>query len=156
MSRFNPSGPFTGIKRSLTDGGIRVPFITWWPGTIRHGESDHVGYFGDFMATAAELSGGDLPADRDSISMVPTLLGKPDQQSHEFLYWEFHEGGFKQAALYQGRWKGIRRDGNLFVYDQENDVAEKEDVSGKHPEITAKIDAYLKTARSDSPDWPVK
>ncbi len=154
LTRFHPSGPFTGIKRSLTDGGIRVPFIAWWPGKVQSAESGHVGYFGDFMATAAELSSSSLPPDRDSISLVPTLISKEGQKDHEFLYWEFHEGGFKQAALYQGRWKGIRRDGRLFLYDQQNDVSEKNDVAAAHPDIVAKIDAYLTSARTDTPDWP--
>jgi arylsulfatase A-like enzyme len=161
LKRFNPSGPLKGIKRSLTDGGIRVPMIAWWPGRIAAGtETGHVAYFGDFMATAAELAGTKLPPDRDSISFVPTLFGQPAQQvRHEFLYWEFHERGFSQAALYQGRWKGVReRDpqAKLALYDLRNDLGEERDVADQHPDIIAKIDAYLKTARSESPDWPVR
>jgi arylsulfatase A-like enzyme len=97
LARFNPSGPLTGIKRSLTDGGIRIPMIAWWPSKVKAGtESDHVGSFADWMATAAKLAGAKVPSGRDSISFVPTLLGKPESQAkHEFLYWEFHEGGFK-------------------------------------------------------------
>lgn len=159
LKRFQPSGPFSGIKRSLTDGGIRVPCIATWPGQIARGsESEHVTYFGDWMATACELSGAKLPTDRDSLSFAPALLGKP-AQSHEFLYWEFHEGGFHQAALYQGRWKGIRRQSltaPLAVYDLQNDIAEQNDVSASQPEIATKIDTYLKSARSDSTDWPAK
>lgn len=158
LSRFNPSGPLTGIKRSLTDGGIRVPLIAWWPGKVKPGaETAHVGYFGDWMATAAQLAGAVPPTDVDSISFAPTLLGTPGQQKqHEFLYWEFHEGGFKQAALYQGRWKGIRaRDPNatLVLYDLSRDIAEKTDVAAAHPEIAEKIGAYLKTARTPLPEW---
>ena len=156
LKRFQPSGPFSGIKRSLTDGGIRVPCIAWWPGQIAAGaESRHVAYFGDWMATACEVSGATVPSNCDSLSFAPALFGKPAVQ-HEFLYWEFHEGGFNQAALYQGRWKGIRRkslSAPLAVYDLQNDVAEQQDVSAAQPEIAAKIDGYLKTARSDSADW---
>ncbi|MBM3860172.1 MAG: arylsulfatase [Verrucomicrobia bacterium] len=158
LARFQPSGPFTGIKRSLTDGGIRVPFIAWWPGTVKPGIATvHVGYFGDWMATAAELAGAKTPGDVDSVSFAPTLRGKTgDQKRHEFLYWEFHEGGFKQAALYQGRWKGIRSgnpDATVVLYDLKNDVAEQTNVAAQHPEIAEKIGAYLKTARKASPDW---
>jgi len=158
LTRFNPSGPLTGIKRSLTDGGIRVPTIAWWPGKVAAGiESDHVGYFGDWMATAAELAHAEMPEDCDSISLVPTLLSQPaEQRQHEFLYWEFHEGGFKQAALYQGRWKGIRAGGPrtpIMLYDQASDIAELTDVASQHPDIVAKIDSYLPTARHSSPDW---
>ncbi|MBI1347182.1 sulfatase-like hydrolase/transferase [bacterium] len=158
LRRFEPAGPYTGIKRSLTDGGIRVPMIAWWPGKIApNTESGHVGYFGDWMATAAELAGTTVPQGCDSISLVPTLLGHADKQSeHEFLYWEFHEGGFKQAALYQGRWKGIRMggpDAPIALYDQNADVPEKVDVAAQHPDIASKVAAYLSQARSPSADW---
>lgn len=161
LARFKPAGSLSGIKRSLTDGGIRIPFIAWGPGRIAPGSvSDHVGYFGDWMATAARLSGGTMPGGCDSLDFSPTLFAKPaEQEQHEFLYWEFHEGGFRQAALYQGRWKGIRSDSPdapVAVYDQQMDIAEKNDVSAQHPEIAARISAYLPTARSDSPDWPTK
>jgi arylsulfatase A-like enzyme len=157
LTRFHPAGHYTGIKRSLTDGGIRVPFIAWWPGKVQPGESSHVGYFPDWLPTAAELAGAPTPEQTDGISLVPVLTGKAaDQKSHEFLYWEFHEGGFKQAALYQGRWKGIRSGGPdlpVQLFDQETDIAEKMDVAAQHPEIAAKIGDYLKTARTPLPEW---
>ena len=63
-------------------------------------ESDHVAYFGDWMSTATDLAGVAPPNNTDSLSFAPTLLGtKAKQKEHEFLYREFHEGGFKQAAL---------------------------------------------------------
>ena len=157
LTRFHPAGPYTGIKRSLTDGGIRVPFIAWWPGKVEPGESSHVGSFPDWLPTASELAGAPNPEQTDGISLVPVLTGKAaEQKSHEFLYWEFHEGGFKQAALYQGRWKGIRIGGPdlpVQLFDQETDIAEKTDVAAQHPEIAAKIGDYLKTARTPLPEW---
>lgn len=159
LSRFNPSGPLTGTKRSLTDGGIRVPAIAWWPGKVKPDSvTDHVAYFGDWMATTAELAGVSIPSDRDSVSIVPTLLGTPDaQKSHEFLYWEFHEGGFRQAAIYQSRWKGIRTgsaDARVKLYDLDNDAAEQTDLAGVYPEIAQKISDYLQGARWESDSWP--
>jgi arylsulfatase A-like enzyme len=159
LTRFNPAGPYTGIKRSLTDGGIRVPFIARWPGTVQPGvESSHVGSFADWLGTAAELARATAPA-QDSLSFVPELTGRGDQARHEFLYWEFHEGGFKQAALYQSRWKGIRSggpDAAIVLYDQQNDVTESKDVAAANPDVTAKIDAYLRSARTPSADWEPK
>ena len=158
LERFNPSGPFSGIKRALTDGGIRVPCLAWWPGKIKAGTvSDHVAYFGDWMATASELSDANPPAGLDSISFVPTLLGDLEKQkSHEFLYWEFHENGFNQAALYLGRWKGIRQgaaDAPIRLYDLEQDPAEQTDVSMTNQDIAQKVTAYFSTARTPSADW---
>ncbi len=158
LSRFNPAGPLSGIKRSLTDGGIRVPMIAWWPTKIRpKSTTDHVAYFGDWMATATELAGTRAPENCDSISFLPTLFGNVgDQKRHEYLYWEFHEGGFKQAALYQGRWKGIRQGGPqapVTLYDLENDIAEKTNVAKTQPAIADQIGKYLESARSESEDW---
>ena len=158
LARFQPSGPYTGTKRSLTDGGIRVPFIAWWPGRVKAGaESAHAGYFADWLPTAAELAGAPAPAKTDGLSLVPTLTGNPGaQKQHEFLYWEFHEGGFKQAALYQGRWKAIRSggpDAPVQLFDQQDDIAEKTNVAAQHPDIAAKIGDYLQTARSPLPEW---
>ncbi len=59
---FDSNGPLRGYKRDLTEGGIRVPTIAWWPGTIAAGgEDDAHWYFGDLMATAAELAGVEPP-----------------------------------------------------------------------------------------------
>jgi arylsulfatase A-like enzyme len=158
LARFRPSGPYTGIKRSLTDGGTRVPFIAWWPGQVRAGtESAHVGYFADWLPTATDLAGIRTPDRTDGLSLAPTLSGKPEtQRQHEFLYWEFHEGGFKQAALYAGRWKGIRSGANdapIQLFDQLTDPAEQANVASQHPEIAAKIGEYLQSARTPLPAW---
>jgi arylsulfatase A-like enzyme len=157
---FDANGPFSGLKRSLTDGGIRVPFIAWWPGRIRAGAvSTHVGYFGDFMATAAELAGVKPPRDTQSISLVPTLLERGEQKQHEYLYWEFHEGGTSFAVLLEGRWKGIRlkrRDAPLALYDLRADPAEQHDVAAQNPAVVRRIEAILKTARAENEFWPVK
>ena len=62
--------------------------IARWTGHIEAGTlSDHVGYFGDVMATIAELMDEPLPHRYpDSLSFLPTLLGKPQPQ-HPYLYW---------------------------------------------------------------------
>ena len=72
------------------------------------------------------------------------------------MYWEFHEGGFRQAAFYDGRWKGIRTgapDAPVRLYDQRLDVAETNDVAALHPEVARKIGEYLGAARSASAEW---
>jgi arylsulfatase A-like enzyme len=157
---FDANGPFSGTKRSLTDGGIRVPFLAWWPGQIRAGAvATHVGYFGDFMATAAELAGVKPPRDTQSISFVPTLLERGEQKQHEHLYWEFHEGGTSFAVLLEGRWKGIRlkrRDALLALYDVRTDLVEQHDVAAQNPALVKRIEAILATARSENELWPIK
>ena len=157
LGRFEPAGPFSGIKRSLTDGGVRVPFLVRWKGRAQPGRtSEHVGSSADWFATAAQLAQAPAEVPADSISIVPEILGN-QQPRHEFLYWEFHERDFTQAALYQGRWKGIRSgapDAPVVVYDQQEDPSETNNVADRHPDIALKISDYLKTARMDSPEWP--
>jgi arylsulfatase A-like enzyme len=154
---FKSAGPLRGLKRSLTDGGIRVPMIVRWPGKIKPGVSDHVWAFWDFLPTAAELAGGKAPDGIDGLSVVSTLLGKGEQKKHEFLYWEFHEGGSKQAVRMDD-WKGIRSklDSPLELYDLSKDIGEKTDLAGQHHEIVKKIEDYLKVARTESETWPLK
>ncbi len=160
LLRFNPSGPLRGIKRDLYEGGIRVPFLAWWPGSIQPGRvSEHVGYFGDLMATAAELGGAEVPANADSISFVPTLVGKPNaQRAHEYLYWEFYEGGSAQAVRLR-QWKGVRKpmfSGPLELYDVSRDAAEKYDVARSRPEVVREIEAVMAREHVEHPNWPVR
>jgi arylsulfatase A-like enzyme len=155
---FQSSGKLRGIKRDLYEGGIRVPMIVRWPGKIKPGQvSDQIWAFWDFLPTAAEIAGVKPPAKTDGISMLPTFLGQRQTNQHAFLYWEFHERGFQQAAR-MGDWKAVRpqADEKLELYNLKTDVSEKENVAEKNPEIVAKIDAYLKTARTESDRFPIR
>jgi arylsulfatase A-like enzyme len=157
---FNAGGGLRGLKRDLYEGGIRVPFIARWPGKIPAGiVSPHVGYFGDFLATAADLAGAQAPANLDSLSLVPVLTGDTAKQArHEFLYWEFFERGFSQAVLLDGRWKGIRlqrRTAPIELYDLTTDLSEQTNLATQKPELTSRIADILKTAHAESPLWPI-
>jgi len=150
---FNDSnGPLRGIKRDLYDGGIRVPFIARWPGKIEAGgSSDHIGYFGDFMSTAAELAGGKAPEGLDSISLVPTLTGKGKQGQHDYLYWEFIGGGKHYQAVRYKHWKGIQRyDGGFELYNVSRDIGEETDLAAAKPELVAQIRAMIDEAHTPS------
>ena len=92
--------------------------------------------------------------------MLPTLLGKPQKQKkHEFIYWEFHEQGKKQAVR-MGDFKGVRLNvarkpnGPIELYNLKTDIGEKRNVADQHPKIVAKIAEYMKTARTQSEHWP--
>jgi arylsulfatase A-like enzyme len=154
---FQPSGPFSGLKRSLTDGGIRVPFLARWPGKIRAGTvSDHVGYFGDLMATWAELAGARPPANLNSLSLVPTLFGRGEQARHPHLYWEFYEQGVSQAALLDGRWKALRLrtpTAPLQLFDLQTDPAEARDLAASRPDLVARAEKIFREDRVDNEHW---
>lgn len=154
----NSSGPLRGIKRDMYEGGIRVPMIVRWPGQIKAGAmSEFPWAFWDILPTAAAIAGAtnSLPKNLDGMSVLPTLLGK-EQKPHEFFYWEFHEKGSKQAVR-MGDWKAVRLAMNkpLELYNLKTDLGETNNVAAAHPEIVAKIGEYLKTARRESPRWPL-
>jgi arylsulfatase A-like enzyme len=151
------NGPLRGIKRDLYEGGIRVPMIVRWPGRVKSGaESGQVWSHSDLLPTATEIGGANALKNIDGISMLPAILGKK-QKDHAFLYWEFHEGGFKQAVR-MGDWKAVRRapGAPLELYDLKTDIAEQKDLMDKHPEIVKRVEDYLKNARTESPQWPIK
>lgn len=155
--RFQPSGKLRGMKRDLYEGGIRVPMIVRWPGTIQPGQTtDHIGYFGDLMATVGELTQTEVPQNINSISFLPTLLGNPAaQQQHKYLYWEFYEQGGKQALRF-GKWKAIRKpwmNGNIELYDLAKDIGENHDISEKHPDIVKQVASMLNEAHQPHPNW---
>jgi uncharacterized sulfatase len=152
------SGPLRGIKRDLTEGGIRVPMIVRWPGKIQAGQvSDFVWAFWDFLPTAAEIAKAPPPKNLDGLSVLPLLTGQPQTDRHEYLYWEFHERGFQQA-LRMGDWKAIRPQAGepLELYNLKTDPGETQNVAAQNPEVVAKIEGLLRTARTDSDRWPIK
>jgi len=158
------SGPLTGHKRSMYEGGIRVPFIMRWPGKIEPGQVSHLPiYFPDMMPTFAELAGAEtcVPAGIDGLSIAPTLLGKRGKQKvHEFMYWESNssENPPQQAVRY-GKWKSVRKYDKKKksyepweLYDLTRDIAEKNNIAAKRPEIVNKIEAWVKANRNDPPE----
>ena len=141
---FDIIGKLKGYKRDLYEGGIRVPMIATWPGKITaETTSDHVSAFWDFFPTVCDIVQIDKPQNIDGISFLPELLGKK-QETHDFLYWEFHEQNGKQAVRF-GKWKGIRLnmhanpDAPIELYDLSIDVGEQNNIALDHPEIVKEI-----------------
>jgi len=179
---FDSNGPFRGIKRDLYEGGIRVPFIACWPGTIRAGAvSGFAGAFWDLYPTFWEVAAGraggkhDAAGGRpgrqgrpavdglaiDGVSILPTLSGDAAHQwQHDYLYWEFHENGGRQAVRW-GKWKGVRLnvhaspDAALELYDLSQDVAEKNNVAAQHPDVVKKIISLMREAHVTDMNWPL-
>jgi arylsulfatase A-like enzyme len=156
---FNSNGPFRGIKRDLYEGGIRVPLIIRWPGYIKPGKvSNHISAFWDFIPTLCDIAGISPPKEIDGISILPELLGQ-EQAIHDYLYWEFHERGGKQAVR-MGDWKGVRLDvhenpdGPIELYNLSNDVAEEKNLALQNPEISEKIGQLMQQAHIESEIFP--
>lgn len=151
---FGSNGGLRGFKRDLYEGGIRVPFIVKWPGTIEPGRvSEHQSAFWDLVPTLADLTGFEYEGS-DGISFLPELLNM-EQPQHPYLYWEFHEMGGKQAIL-KDQWKAVRLqvgrdpDGPLELYDLESDPNEEHNVAQSHPELTEAFSSMMEQVRVPS------
>ena len=153
---FDSNGPLRGLKRDLYEGGIRVPFIVRWPGRVRAGAtSAYALTLCDLLPTAAALAGARVPAGVDGVSALPVLLGRRAPR-REFLYWEFHEGGFAQAVR-MGRWKAVRHGavGAIKLYDLQTDIGETRDLAAKHPALVRRADEIMRREHVESEHWPV-
>jgi len=145
---FNSVAGLRGRKQDLYEGGIREPFIAWWPGRIPAGKTSAlVSAQYDLLATLAELT-RQQPPPTDGISFLPTLLGKPGQQLHDWLYFEFPEKS-GQVAIRMGKWKGVKSNmkkdphSAWEIYDLESDEAESINLAAAHPELSARFDSIL-------------
>ncbi|MFC1562610.1 arylsulfatase [candidate division KSB1 bacterium] len=158
---FNGNGTLRGAKGQVYEGGIRVPMIARWPGRIEAGTvNDYVWAFWDVMPTLAEFAGVKITHTIDGISALPALLGEgkagAELKKQRFLYWEHPARKNLMQAVRMGDWKVVRlrSDAPLELYNLKEDISEKNNVASQHPEITAEIEEYLKTASTESREYP--
>jgi arylsulfatase A-like enzyme len=156
---FNSNGSLKGDKGGFDEGGIRTPMVVRWPGKIPAGKvSDAQWYYADVMPTLAELAGAKPPANIDGISVLPALLGKNQPELRErFMYWESPPPNLHQVVRWRD-WKARRRRPArpLELYDLASDLHEDLNIADQHPDVVAVFEKYLKTARTDSPNWPME
>lgn len=159
---FRSAGPFRGLKGSLYEGGIRVPFIARWPNNIAPGTtSDHLSAFWDIMPTLGELTGTRVPEGLDGISFAPTLVGESQRQMpRDFLYWEFPAYGGQQA-LRMGNWKLVRQnlskpnvDSPDELYHLASDPGETQNLAEVFPERVARMRQIMREQRTPSTVFP--
>jgi len=157
---FRSIGDLRGMKGSLYEGGIRTPLIARWPGRIKPGTtSDLPTAFWDVLPTLCEAAGVETPKDIDGLSILPTLLGRDGQRTHEFLYWEFPAYGGQQAIRH-GNWKAVRQGlakgpAEVELYDLAADPSEKSNVASKHPDFVKQLVTILLEQHTRSELFPL-
>ncbi len=151
---FQSSGPLRGIKRDLYEGGIRVPFIVKWKGSIaKNTTSSFIGAFWDLLPTLAEITNATAP-NGDGMSFVNVLNSKQQATRSSALYWEFGEGGFKQAVR-KDKWKAIRfykdtKPVRTELYDLSNDIGERNNVAAQFPVIVRQMEQLMNNEHKSS------
>ncbi|HTH32028.1 MAG TPA: sulfatase-like hydrolase/transferase, partial [Lacibacter sp.] len=158
---FNSNGIYRGIKRDLYEGGMRVPFIAYWPTKIKPAVVTQPAALWDLYPTFLELAKVPVEEKIDGISIVPLLTqNKGRQKLHEHFYWEFHENDGRQAVRW-GKWKGVRlrvsknENSPIELYNLNNDPSEQRNVADKNPEVVKVIEQIMKQEHVYNPDWPL-
>jgi arylsulfatase A-like enzyme len=158
---FQPAGPWSGMKRDLTEGGIRVPTVARWPQGIKPGETVATPlWFADLLPTFAELAGTTATVPVDGQSFAKALRGESTAwPKSRTLYWEFHERGYSQAVLIDGRWKAIRlrhRGAPVQLFDLHSDPSESRDLAKGEPALVEQARKLFESEHRDSEDWPIR
>ena len=149
------NAPLRGGKGMLYEGGVRVPWIATWPGTIRPGTTDEPINSVDLFPTLLDLAGATLPEGSllDGTSLLPLLEGKP-LRGRKPLFWHFpgYLGSGKDVwrttpagAVRAGDWKLIEffEDGRMELYDLGNDLGERNNLADRLPSKRDELHALL-------------
>jgi arylsulfatase A-like enzyme len=167
-----PDAALRGGKGSFLEGGIRVPTLVAWPGTIAAGSVSEVPVTSvDWMPTLAEASGAALPDAAvqpvDGRSLLPLLRGEPAPELEErAIFWftplylrgsadtaqkpvygtgHLYWRGIPAAVVMKGPYKLTRffEDGSLELYDVEKDPRETRNLVEAEPERVRELEARL-------------
>jgi arylsulfatase A len=143
LQRFNATSGLRGMKGMLFEGGIRVPMIAWWPGTIEAGSiTNDVTTFWDVLPTLADLIGHKPSPKSDGASFAAVLKGQGTMPSERMLYWEIND----RKAVRHGDWKWVRHPvgpNSDFLYNIAKDPEEKVNLASISPEMLSQLQAMV-------------
>jgi arylsulfatase A-like enzyme len=151
--------PLRGGKGELYEGGIRVPLIAYWPGTVGPGQEEATPTSTiDVLPTVLDLAGGDPDGRFDGRSIAPVLTGT-GTVDRDILFWvypHFIGGTHPHAAVRSGQFKLVQylRDGRSELYHLVRDPAETTDLSGRYPQKARQLRALLEAHIAETGLFP--
>ena len=145
--------PLKGSKGSMYEGGLRVPFMMQWPGTIPAGQTYHKTISSlDIYATATANSGTSAPKNIEGVDLVPYVTGANDGTPHKTLFWR--QGG--KSGLRHGDWKLVRMGGRKApgnapwqLFDLSADLSEETNLAKIHPDRLAELVARWESMNAE-------
>ena len=134
------NGPLRGAKGQVYEGGIRVPFLVSWPGTIAEGQVNHYPVMSiDLMRTALELGGARITQKLEGVNLVPHLTGEKSGAPHEALFWRMDNG--TDYAVRSGPWKlaKTRDQEGIQLYNLNDDIGETNNLFSENPDVVSRL-----------------
>ena len=133
--------PWTGEKGMLTEGGIRLPYLVYYKGTIKPQVYAQPVITLDATATALELAGVKATKPLDGINLVPFLSRKKSEAPKRDLFWRWRG----QATIRSGKWKYmvVGDEKNAMLFDVTSDKHEHNNVIKDHPEVALELKKKL-------------
>ncbi len=151
-AHYSDNSPLFNGKASLWEGGIRVPCVARWPAKLQAGKVTHQPAITmDLTATFLSMARGAAAPDRplDGIDLIPILTGQQPERSRT-LCWRINRNTRVQKAIRHGPWKYVQDGGYLsFLYNLEDDISERKNLSFRHPEIVRDLKQKLAAWESD-------
>lgn len=144
--------PLRGSKRTTLEGGVRVPYLISWPGTLKPGKFEQPAIQLDLHATALAVAGVRATPEMklDGVNLLPHLHGETKTPPHDALYWRFGT----QTAIRAGDYKLVRYDTTADLdpnvprtisrpklYNLKDDIGETKDLAADMPDKVKELQA---------------
>jgi arylsulfatase A len=141
--RLSRSAPLFHHKSTLWEGGIRVPCLLRWPGTLPAGNvSAQMTITMDLTATMLATAGVTPQRPLDGVNLLPVWQARAPLAERAF-FWRINRPERRQKAVRRGRWKYVL-DGEIeMLFDLSRDVGERVNVSYEHPALVKELRGLL-------------
>jgi arylsulfatase A-like enzyme len=137
---FNGTLGYRGFKGDLYDGGLRVPGIVHWPGTIAPGRTTNARVdFTDLHATLVDVAGERASPVITGRSFLPLLTGRGRYTPRDAQVW--YSPDRRQSAVLYGQWKAVWMLDTMRVFNLARDPGEQVDMKDREPKMSARLDS---------------